>query len=154
VKSSFLSFWNNKLTSLLRWDDDAMAIPVLKRAQQFLRWATVWPQLTWTEKWGGCWTPFCRGSGVPSNTMSPGPSFWSIQPFGYSTPTLQTGQTGEWSRSCIGRTITCNGRPKTAINEARLAPAPKPELEIWRKPRKRARSTRCTQLPVVLFNTI
>jgi len=29
-----------------------MAIPVLKRAQQFMRWATVWPQLTWTEKWG------------------------------------------------------------------------------------------------------
>jgi len=26
---------------------------------------------------------------------------------------------------------------KTAINDARLAPTPKPELEIWRKPHKR-----------------
>ena len=30
---------------------------------------------------------------------------------------------------------------KTAINDARLAPTPKPELEIWRKPHK---GTRCS----------
>ena len=34
---------------------------------------------------------------------------WSIQLFGHNTPTLQTGQ---WSHT-IGRTITCNGRPKS-----------------------------------------
>jgi len=42
---------------------------------------------------------------------------------------LQTGPAGDWSRS-IGRTVTCNGRPKMAVKDARLAPTPKPEVEI------------------------
>jgi len=40
----------------------------------------------------------------------------SIQPFGHNTPTLQTGQTEEWSRT-IARTVSCNGdkqRPTSA----------------------------------------
>jgi len=49
-------------------------------------------------KSGGCCAPFWgRGAGFPSNTMWPGPSpppcqvsSWSIQPFGYNTPTWQT----------------------------------------------------------------
>jgi len=61
---------------------------------------------------------------------------WSIQPFGHhNTPTLQTGQTGqkgEWSRTTRW-TVICNGRPKTAINDARLAPTPKPEIENYGK---------------------
>jgi len=55
----------------------------------------------------------------------------SIRPFGHNTSTLQAGQTEEWSRS-IRWTVTCNGRPKTAVNDARLATTPKPEVEIWR----------------------
>jgi len=68
------------------------------------------------------------GAGILSNTMSPGPRPTStpsgilIHPtVGHNTPTLQTEQTGEWSRS-EGRTVACNGRPKTAIIDARLAP--------------------------------
>jgi len=37
---------------------------------------------------------------------------WSIQPFGYNTATLQTGQTRQRSHS-IGRTVTCNVSPKS-----------------------------------------
>jgi len=63
----------------------------------------------------------------------------------HPSPTLQqtghSGQTGEWSCS-IGRTVTCNGRPKMAINDARLAPTPKREAEIGRKQHKWTRSTR------------
>ena len=42
------------------------------RAQQYLRWATVWPQMIWAEKWGECYTHFW-GDGSPSNTMRPRP---------------------------------------------------------------------------------
>ena len=74
----------------------------------------------WAEMWG-LLCPFpceelgphltqCRlGRGLPPYQVAS----WSIQPFGHNTPTLQTDrQTGQRSRS-IGRTITCNGRPKT-----------------------------------------
>ena len=45
---------------------------IKKRAQQLLRWATVWQQQTWAEKWAGAavggWVP----TGSPSDTMWPG----------------------------------------------------------------------------------
>jgi len=42
------------------------------RAQQLLRWATVWPQQTWVENWGAA-VPLSVGrAGFPPNTMSPG----------------------------------------------------------------------------------
>ena len=78
--------------------------------------AAVWPQQIWPKNWRLC--PFWGGgAGSPSNTMWPGPrptcmpSFvLTVQPFGHSTPTLQTdsqdrrGQTGQRSHS-IGRTV-------------------------------------------------
>jgi len=39
-----------------------------KRAQQLLKWATVWPQQTWVEKWG-LLCPFPWGARSPSNTV-------------------------------------------------------------------------------------
>jgi len=67
------------------------------RAQQLLRWSTVWLQQTWAEKWVSCCAPFlgelgphltqCRlGRGLPPYQVAS----WSIQPFGHNTPTLQT----------------------------------------------------------------
>jgi len=48
------------------------------RAQQLLRWATVWPQQTWAEKWGVA-VPLSVGrTGSPSNIMSPEPRPTSI----------------------------------------------------------------------------
>jgi len=62
-----ISFWN------LSWSS------VLTRAQQLLRWATVWPQYTWAEKWGGDYcAPFWGGAGSPSKTMWPGPRSISV----------------------------------------------------------------------------
>jgi len=43
-------------------------------------------------------------------------------------PLLDEGEDEEWCRS-IGRTITCNGRQKTAIYDTRLAPTSKPKVE-------------------------
>jgi len=40
------------------------------RAQQLLKWATVWPQQTWAEKWAGA---AVGGTGSWSNTTWPGP---------------------------------------------------------------------------------
>jgi len=94
------------------------------------------------------------GAGSPSNTMShPGLSPYqmtsgSIQPFGHNTPTSHAGQTGQTRESCsIGRTVTCNVRPKNGDKR----PSPNPKVEIWRKPHKRARSTR---LPIRLSYNI
>ena len=87
-------------------------------------------------------------------TVSSGPSLppyqvasWSIQPFGHNTSTIQT---GEWPRS-IGWTLICDGRPKPAINHARLALTSKPEVEIWRKRHKWTGSTR---LPIWLIQYV
>jgi len=70
------------------------------------------------------------GAGYPSNTMSPGSMPTSvpsgiviIQPFGNNTPTLQTGQTGQRSRS-IGRTVICNGAQKFSPNGESLIVTP------------------------------
>jgi len=60
-----ISFWN------LSWSS------ALTRAQQLLRWATVWPQYTWAEKWGAA-VPLSGGAGSPSNTMWPVPSSISV----------------------------------------------------------------------------
>jgi len=49
-------------------------------------------------------------------------------------------------------TTACNGHPKTAINDARLAPTPKPEVEIWRKPHKRTRSTYSTLIQYMVLS--
>jgi len=68
------------------------------RAQQLLRWATVWPQQTWAEKWGLVCT-FLGGAWFPSNTMWPGsrptsvrsgivihPAAWRQQTWGAGSP--------------------------------------------------------------------
>jgi len=41
------------------------------RAQQKLKWETVWPQQTWAKHWGAV-PLFEGGSWAKSNTMSPG----------------------------------------------------------------------------------
>ena len=48
------------------------------------------------------------GGGLPPYQLA----CWSIEPFGCSTPTLQTGQR---SRS-IARTVSCNGHPKSLVS--------------------------------------
>jgi len=90
-----------------------------------LRWATV-PQQSGPKSEGAA-VPLsvidldphltqCRlGRVLPSYQVASS----SIQPFGYNTSTLQTGQTGEQSHS-IGRTVTCNGRPEIDRHLARL----------------------------------
>ena len=64
-------------------------IPLIQktRAQQLLRWATVWPQSTWAEKWWGAAVGLgphlleCGlGRGLPLYQMAS----WSIQPFGHN----------------------------------------------------------------------
>jgi len=76
----------------------------------------IWPQQIW-PKIGGLRPLLGRGAGSPSNTVWPGPRptcvpcfifNCSIQPFGHSTPTSQTGQTGQTDRQrsdSIGRTV-------------------------------------------------
>jgi len=78
-----------------------------------------WPQQTWTQNGGLClfsgeswvpiWRNFCLGQDLPQCQVS----FWSIQPFGHNTATLETGRqtgqdridrTGQRSDS-IGRTV-------------------------------------------------
>jgi len=49
---------------------DILSRYIHTRAQQLLKWATVWPQHTWAEKWGELLCPFDGGAGFPSNTMS------------------------------------------------------------------------------------
>jgi len=97
----------------------------LTRDQQLLRWATIWPQWTWAEKWGAAVSLSVRGAGSPCNTMLPRqrptsvPSsilihvsciiphwavicnkpFHFIQPFSHNSRTLQTGQTRQRSDS-------------------------------------------------------
>jgi len=93
------------------------------RAQQLLKWATVWPQHTWAEKLGGsCCAPFHGGAGFPSNTMSPEPRPTSIPSGILIHPTIwpqytsfTERQTGHPSRS-TGWTVMCNCHPKTWQN--------------------------------------
>ena len=103
------------------------SVHTVTRAQQLLRWTTVWPQQTWTEKWVGCGAPFRgEGAGSSSNTMSPGPSPSSV-PSGilihptvwpqYTNVTYR--QTGHCCRS-IGRTVTGNSHPKKLTTTAWL----------------------------------
>jgi len=54
-------------------------LAALTSAHQLLRWATVWPQQTWCDKWGGCCAPFRGGAGSPSNKV------WSL-PWSNSVP--------------------------------------------------------------------
>jgi len=98
-----------------------MTVSPATRAQLLLRWATVWPQYTWAEEWGGgCCAPFRGGVGFASNTTLPGPRPTSVPSGILIHPTVcpqytnfTDGETGQRSH-CIGRTLTCNGRPKTA----------------------------------------
>jgi len=70
------------------------------KAYQVVSWSIHLATTDMGRKLGAC-APLGRGSWVPSNTMwrrglrACQVSFWSIQPFGHNTPTLQTGQT-EW----------------------------------------------------------
>ena len=100
------------------------------RAQHLLRCATIWPQLYIRHELKGGWGAAVPlyvpggGAGSPCSAVSPGPrptsiptyqvACWSIQLFGNSTATLQTGQTGQWSH-VTGWTVTCNGRPKNLL---------------------------------------
>jgi len=71
--------------------------PKLTRAQQLLRWATVWPQQIWVKKWGASvplsmgelgpyLTQCCLGRGLPPYQVEP----WSIQPFGQNRHGLKS----------------------------------------------------------------
>ena len=54
------------------------------------------------------------------------------QPFGHNTPTLQTGQTGQRSRSIgLGQTVTCNGRPTTKRNQTFYFTSVKTKASTW-----------------------
>jgi len=44
----------------------------LAKAQQLLRWTTIWPQQTWAENWRAAVSLSMGGAGSPSNTTSPG----------------------------------------------------------------------------------
>jgi len=89
-------------TSSMRWCNNHSCT----RAQQLLRWATVWPQFTWAEKLRRLLCPFpwrelsphltqCRqGRGLPPYQVTS----WCIQPFGHNIPTLQTDRTDRQDR--------------------------------------------------------
>ena len=70
------------------------------------------------------------------NAMSPGPRPTSvpsgipIHPTVWPQYTNVTDRTDRRMVSYIGWTVTRNGRPKPATNNYRLAPTPKPEVEI------------------------
>ena len=74
-------------------------------------------------KMGGATVPLSvGGAGSPSNTMPPGPRLTSIlsgiliHPTSWPQYTNFTDrQTGQWSSS-IGRTVTCDGRPKSLVS--------------------------------------
>jgi len=98
------------------------------RAQQLLRRATVWLQ-TWAEKCGGgCCAPF-RGTGLGSHLIQCClaeaylRTMWHLDPSNHLAiihqryTDRQTGQIEQRSHS-IGRTVTCNGRPKR-LNRSR-----------------------------------
>jgi len=65
----------------------------LTRAQQ-LRWATVWPQQTWAEKWGELLCPFLGRAGSPSNAMSPRPRPTSLSSDVLIQPAVWAGNWG------------------------------------------------------------
>jgi len=59
-------------------------LTILTRAEQLLRWTTVWPQQAWAESWEGVlW-----GAGSPSNTMWPGPRPTSLPSGIFIHPTV------------------------------------------------------------------
>ena len=71
----------------------------------------------------------CRlGRGLPKYQVAS----WSIQPFAHNTPQLRYRQ--ENGPVAYGGPLLVTVARKTAINDARLAPTAKPEVEIWRKP--------------------
>jgi len=105
------------------------------RAQQLLRWATVWPQYAWAEKCGAA-VPLSMGELGPHLTqcgLDRGLSLyqvasWSIQPFGYNTPMLHTQrqtdvtgrQTGQTTVPYLRANRFTNGRPKMLLQNVRF----------------------------------
>jgi len=65
-----------------QWLSDAGRVSrrITTRAQQLLRWVTVWAQQTWAQKWGGAAGVrlSVAGAGSSSNTMPPGPRPTSV----------------------------------------------------------------------------
>jgi len=65
---------------------DMMRSQNLTRAQQQLRWMTVWPQWTWAKNWGTA--PILGAAGSSSNTKSPGPRPTAMVSFILIHPTV------------------------------------------------------------------
>ena len=98
------------------------------------------------EKWGlvcrfpwgvGLHLTLC-GLGRDINLPPYQVAFWSIQPFGHNTPTLQTGQTDRQRYDSTGRTVYTNGRPRinksgcsSAVNRYVDFPNYKPPNSIY-----------------------
>jgi len=55
------NFWDRQqwVWWLEEVDVDGLDVLNIPRAQQLLRWVTIWPQWTWAEKWRGCCSPLC-----------------------------------------------------------------------------------------------
>ena len=93
------------------------------KAQQLLTWAI--------RKLGDDVPLSMAGRWDPSKIMSPRtPSGILIHPTVWPQYVNVTDRTDWESSRSTGLTATCNGRPKPAINDAPLAPTPKPEVEI------------------------
>jgi len=82
-------------------------------------------------------SPGARPTSVPSGILI----HPTVRPQ-YTSVSVQTGQTGYNGPVAYGVPLRATVAQNTAINDARLAPTPKPEVEIRRKPHKRTRSTR------------
>ena len=91
---------------------------ILTRAQELLRWATVWPQQTWAEKWGRLLCPFpwkelsshltqCHVAWAEANLRTK----WHFDPSNRLATIHQRYR--ETRRRCrsIGRTVTRHGCP-------------------------------------------
>jgi len=109
-----------------------------------------------TRKVGAAALLSVGGTGSPSNTMSPGPrpttvpsdilihaTVWSQYTNVIDRQNRQENDPAAYGRPLL---VTVTVAKKTAINECRLQPTPKPEVEIWRKPHKRTLSARLPSL--------
>jgi len=80
----------------------------------------VWPQQTWAENWRpGCSVPFRGGVRFPSNTIAWAEAYlrtnWHLDPSNRlaTRPTIhQRYRHNRQDIGAVGRTVTCNGRPK------------------------------------------
>jgi len=112
------------------------------RAQQFLRWAIVWPQYTWAEKWGRLLCPLSLGELGPHLTQCRlGRAYLSV----LYVMLAYCGQTVGWIKMPLGvevglgpRDIVLYGDPKEACATWRghwryLANTIEPSMFGWAK---------------------